>query len=188
MILCFSYFSVGTRISESELRTLLTLPKLESLDVETVSSFHTMELPEPLNLSQLRMKYDFVFLNVENFCEALKKMPKLENLEMNVDVEAFLEYYQVFDGDEIFELVCEILCVVASQKKDVVVKHSFPAQNSRQKKLRISNKSESFGQENQILNFKVLFNEENFFLECIKAFVETNLGSYYAVIDEGKEQ
>lgn len=146
-----------------------------------------MELPEPLNLSQLRMNYNSYFFDYNNFCVALKKLPKLENLELNADVEQFLDDHYCLRLCGVFKIVCDILCVVATQKKDVVVKHSSPNSDYKHE-LRITNKSESFVRENRMLNLMVFFEDldQNLF-KSVKGFVESNLQSYYAVIDKSEE-
>lgn len=169
-------------ISETGIQTLLSLPQLKILDVATVQSFNEVELQEISSLVKLRMEYDYGGFDDTNFCNVLKKMPELEILEMNIDLKAHKDEYQVFYGNEFLDLVCGAATVAASQNKELVVQQISP--NEFATKLRIAKKNAVPDEVVRTLTLKIAFRERLGLLEDVEDFVQTDLKSHYTVIEE----
>lgn len=169
-------------ISETGIQTLLSLPQLKILDVATVQSFNEVELQEISSLVKLRMEYDYGGFDDTNFCNVLKKMPELEILEMNIDLKAHKDEYQVFYGNEFLDLVCGAATVAASQNKELVVQQISP--NEFATKLRIAKKNVVPDEVVRTLTLKIAFRERLGLLEDVEDFVQTDLKSHYTVIEE----
>lgn len=102
-------------ISQDSFCTLLTLPRLEILDV-FLTDFHSSDLPEISNLTELAIKIDYAKMNITNFIKALEKMPKLKVLEIETN-EKDSDYLESC----ILQLICEVTFVAVSQAKDILV-------------------------------------------------------------------
>lgn len=179
------------KMVENQLRTLLSLPLLESLHVVRVWNFQALELPEMRNLRELSLEYNISKWDYTKFCNALKKMPKLEFLRLDVDVMGFLELDSYLRNNQTSEFLCQIIVAVASEDKDIVVKEIiFDLEGAREghEKLFILRKS-AMSLENHTLNIRMHAHSVDVgFLEGIKTFVEGNLESHYTVLLNDEEQ
>lgn len=177
------------RVNAKQLQTLLTEFRLEKLTINRVTNCQSVELPETINLSELKMKYNIDKLNVTNFCNALKKMPKLRSLEMKMDTEAYYDTFQTgyLEEAETLNLVCEVATVAAFHNKDVVVEEI--SDRKKFKKLKILRKgAASRGTKiEETLKVAIKFRNNTNFVEDMKTFVQDNLTSYDFVV-EGKEE
>lgn len=154
------------------------MPNLESLDVSTVESFRTLELPQIIKLSELRIKYDDANLNETNFAGALKMMPKMKRLHIEKTLAyIFVETYISNSLNRTPNLIFEVAKVAALQEKDVVVRDAWKTHSNE---LRIANKNVHL--EVETMTVLAPFSRKTDFLERIKELVDNNLKSHYAVI------
>lgn len=110
------------KISEKQLRILLTLPQLESLEIKLMSSFQRIEMPEMENLSKLKLEYEHMSFNIASFCQVLKKMPKLKDLEVKINRYAAVTKFGPYaTNSEPLKLVNQIVSMAASQNKDIMI-------------------------------------------------------------------
>lgn len=177
--ICIFYFLAGTEISEEQLRILLTLSQLESLDIKMLKSFYPIEMPEMMNLSKFKLEYDFEFFDIASFCQALKKMPKLKDLEVN-DVSSKYEFHT---NDISLKLVQQIVSMAASQNKDILIlKKSWGGEISD--KWKVERKTAESDEASQSLNLTVSFDYKKPFLSKLQAFVGKDVKSHDFLILE----
>lgn len=152
------------QFTDNHICTLLSLPHLYDLHLDKVLSFRSTELSKMSNLTKLSMVYDWDKFDIKNFCKALRKMPKLELLEMRAY------------GSEQSELnlVCEVILVAVSQNKNVIV-----SKQSGSWDLKIERKNaESL--DAATLKLKLHITAETFSND-IKTFVKNEVESYIVV-------
>lgn len=116
--------SVGLKGVNCKFQTLLTLPKLEYLEVDApMISSYLSDLPaEIMNLSELRIKYDPCYFDLSIFSNLLKKIPKLKVLELGTGTVGSVSV-PPDDSHFKFKLVCSVIKeAVISQGKDLVIK------------------------------------------------------------------
>lgn len=151
--------------------TLLSLPHLDSLALNDVVSFRSTELSKMSNLTKLSLRYyDWATLNITKFCNALKKVPKLERFEMDVVPR---------NKKSEFEFVCQMILVVVSQNKDVFVSDRHDTDGWKIERRN----AESLDTATLKLELNITL---NIFSKDIKTFVQNNLEGY-TVVEKPKE-
>lgn len=172
-------------MEEEELYKLLNLPNLESLVVQ-IKSFPSKELPEMANLSKLSLsfKHNDVF-ETDIFCKALKKMPNLKRLQLEVQVGVQLAIgFAVLDSaeslkNEKFLRICKEVFVTVSQTKNIVVDN----RNHDGTILKIYRKnSQPSDAEIETLYFTALCDSRKEFFETLEEIVDAHLKNHSTVI------
>lgn len=131
-----------------------------------------------INLSRLRIEYHSQKLNIENFGRALRMMPKLEALEMVIDLESGSGSTR-----QSLLLVEEVTSVAASQQKEVVVKGIYG--NGPYMQVRIEKRNRQlFDAEIKTIDFKVPYYIQIARVQSIQTFVQDNLEGYYVVLED----
>lgn len=180
----FWYLKLSGRktFDKKHISILLTLPHLESLDVETVSSFPSVELPELKNLSRLKVTYDLQNCIVASFCDALKKMPKLKDLEMTITEARYIKSGSQSSKSAVLELVCKVAIEAASQNKEIVVWENKSYDVVCKKWIIAKQNAATSDMESQTLNLTIRFTFYEGFLENLRTFVLNNLEGYHVVV------
>lgn len=111
------------------------MPCLKNLEVG-VSRFDSMNLADPINLSELRLHYDKHKFNLSTFCKVFANSPKLKFLGM-YDISS-----EKCDDDDpkSVEIVCQLTIAALSQGKKVTIANSGPSSNRFDRKLKIKKK------------------------------------------------
>lgn len=142
----------------------MSLPKLENLEVENVSGFGAMNLPEMSNLSKCIISFsDPSTINMTGLCKAVKKMPKL----LNLDIDGLSE-------QQTLKLVCEAAVVATSQWKDVEVRKGKRDKGSGKLKITRKNGGKTAGPshaQDQTLILQITDYDKKTFFDNVKAFV-----------------
>lgn len=149
----------------------MLLPKLETLELKSVTGFGSMELPEMTNLTKYKIEFSRLStVEITHLCSVVTKMPKLASLEISG-----------LNRNQTLKLACEAIIAAASQKKDVVVsKH-----DRDYSKLKIEGQNdEQYG----ILNLMISENNEKTYFESLKEFVQKKVQSHRAFIFEDEKE
>lgn len=174
------------KISGERLVKLLTLPDLESLHVNSVSSFQPMELPEVTNLTDLKLSYNCKKFDFTTFGNLLRKMPRLENLRM-ICSDEYRRSIGETDDDENLKVLRQVAIVAASQNKDIIFERTETKYHRRWTKWKIERKNPDSEANLQIgtLNLVLCIDWEHGLLEQLKTFLNNNLQSHHLVKLEG---
>lgn len=167
-----------------QLRTLLSLPLLESLSEPRVSNFKSLELSEIPNLRVLDIKYNVEKCDLTIFCNALKKMPNLRVLKMFVDLYARSRHHK-YTGNETFELISQVATVVASQNKDMVVEFfdRYHVRTSEKMKMLRRNVGLIDAERQPLIILVSLTRSEHAtVVERVQSFVREKLDNYYMIV------
>lgn len=174
------------------LRPLFWLPYLESLDISTVCNFGPMELPEIINLSEWDLHLFSVGVNfdVSNFCNVIKKMPKLNILKVGFHFLIRCSFVKIAIESKMLQFVNEVIKVVVSHGKDVILK-PYADNDEEITSLKISRKIDaSSDKEIKIFHFRFLFFEKEegkSLFENVQSFVLNELESHDAIIEVRQE-
>lgn len=103
-------------------------------------------------------------------------MPNLEKLYVDT-------FHGKVSDKQILEFVCDVLPAVILHNKDVIVSHLDPRPESKYhiKKLKISKKG-IFDEKHQTVEFGFVYKDESVVLHGVKAFVQSKLNCYDAIL------
>lgn len=171
-----------------EIDTLLSLPRLETLDVSPIKRFPSLTVSTVLNLTELRLKYtqwprkDF-FLNAACLYDALKEMPKLKLLQLKSNTG---EYWNrvYFSNDETMQVVQRVIILAELYGKEVVVENAYGSEEWNKKLKIVQKKDEPPDTEVRTLKLLIPIRNEMAFFECIKIWVRNRSESYETIILE----
>lgn len=165
-------FSAVETISEESFCTLLTLPHLEVVDVN-LAVFHSVELSQTLNLTELGIMVDYTMINMTSFFKALKKMPKLKVLKIvtnNDDSASFASFS--------WKLICGVAMVAVSQGKILIVMKKEDKCHGR---IIIRKKSEVYS-DTEVLILKLEIPPLHLFAERVQTFVLKYLKRHVVIV------
>lgn len=145
-----------------------------------VSNFHAADLPEMVHLTELILSFSCENPDTSSFCNVLRKMPNLKELELTID-ENIRKEGRDYNDEETVKLVRQVAIVAASQNKKVVLKN--PYKNRYSTELRIERKNgASSDKEIETLNLVVSIYDDAKFHDNIKTFLRNNLESHDLVV------
>lgn len=174
----------------ADLRPVFWLPHLENLAISYAENFGPMELPEIMNLSKWNLHVPSLMnFDISSFCDMIKKMPKLNVLDINFNFGARCGFEV---NSMILQLVIEVTKVAVSHGKDVILKRNRSFQQ-KGKNLKIFRKTDdSSDKDIEIFQFGLRFFEEKrirtMLVKKVQTFVQNELKSHDVIIVEVKQE
>lgn len=165
-------------IHGNSLHSLMSLPNLQDLDVDSVSGFSSSVLPEMKNLTNCRIYFCGSLFKTSSICNAVKKMPKLLNLIIDNGA-----------GDQTFRITCAAIVAAVAQKKDVIItKQYLDMEVYKGQRLKITRKnyqkaSDLDDEQRQALTMMISSQYETYF-DDVSEFVNKNVEHHQAFIIE----
>lgn len=178
------FFVVGVPLSNSEVCTLTSLPKLKGLGVKPAGDFFPTDIQEMENL--LVCCFDFDTFNQSARIPVVSMLEKMPNLKFL----GLLEDYQWNHGD-INDIIFRVLVLAASQNKYVAMEiFDFSNNADHNKMLIVDKRSEADSDTDRrflLIRFlpvdsKFIVRSLDKLLKDVTVFLNENLKDYYAFL------